>query len=220
MIDKLPDLVQKYNSKDAYENSRDLDREINIDTYSIELKIINKFGRKKNTNWIGLDEQTLQTPYEELFEIFNFLKPYKWMSIVDFGAAYGRVGLVANVFNPNCVFYGIENLKERVDYGNSIFARFGVSNAKIIEENVLNLDFDKLRADIYFVYDFSDIKNIKFLLKQLCQKYSNDEPFFLIARGKAVRSLIIHEFRELYALNGVIHGEEWSLFSSHVSLDS
>lgn len=216
----LAKLVQEYSSKGAYENSRDIDRELGIDTYSIELKILNNYGREKNTNWIGLDEQTLQTPYEELFEVFNHLKAFSWKTIIDFGAAYGRVGLVAKFFNPKAEFFGFENLEERARYGNSTFEKFGITNAKIFEENVLGLNFEQMIADIYFVYDFSDLKNIKFLLKQLCKKYTNDEPFFLIARGKAVRSLIIHEFREFYALNGVIHGKEWSLFSSHMSLES
>ena len=47
--------------------------------------------------WYGLDLQTLQTPYSEIVEMVQHLKPQPEELWLDLGAGYGRMGLASRV---------------------------------------------------------------------------------------------------------------------------
>ena len=179
-----------------------------------------KKGKKKYQGtqaWIGLHPQTLQTPYDEILEAFDFLQNDKIDSIVDFGAAYGRVGVVANSVFPGADFLGYEIIKERIEEGERIFKKLELPNCRLEEKNILEEDFELPEADLYFIYDFSNPEDLKKVLKKISKKMYEDR-FFLIARGKGIRSLIQLRYPEFWASHGVIHKGEWSLYSSFKDL--
>jgi hypothetical protein len=167
--------------------------------------------------WIGLHPQTLQTPFSEIIEFSNFISERKINTAVDFGAAYGRVGIVMNAIFSDLKFIGYEIIDYRAKEGNRIYAELGLDNCFIRTQNILDTDFKVPKADLYFIYDFSDPADLKKLLNKLVDKIYKDR-FFIVARGVGVRSLIQLKYPQLWAAHGAIHGEKWSLYSSFCDL--
>ncbi len=139
--------------------------------------------------------------------------------VIDFGAGYGRVGIVLNSLFPNASFKGHEILKVRSDEANRLYESLNLKRCKIVNENVLVHDFEIESADLYFIYDFSEIQHVEIILRKLLRPLSKKR-FFIVARGEGVRSLIQLEFPELWMRKGAIHRKEWSLYSSEVDLSS
>ena len=82
--------------------------------------------------WVGLDPQTLNTPYHELVEMCDFLKPKEDELVIDLGASYGRLGIVLSHLYPGTHFIGYELVSERVHEGNEVFMRLQMKNSKLI----------------------------------------------------------------------------------------
>ena len=76
--------------------------------------------------WVGLDKDTLQTPYCDILRILQILKLRPYQEVIDLGAAYGRMGLVMGGLYPKNSFTGYEFVKERVNEGNRIYQKFSV----------------------------------------------------------------------------------------------
>lgn len=62
--------------------------------------------------WIGLDLQSLQTPYSEIVEMLEALKPQKNDLWLDLGAGYGRMGVVLGFLQPEVRFIGYEYIEK------------------------------------------------------------------------------------------------------------
>lgn len=168
--------------------------------------------------WIGLHPQILQTPYAEILDFLQLLKNYKINKIVDLGAGYGRVGIVqASVF-PDARFLGYEIIEERVLEGKRVFQELGLSNCDLLSEDILSESFTLPKADVYFIYDFSDPMDLKFILNMLSDIVFKEE-FFIVAKGAGIRSMISNKYPQFFSSHGVIHTKEWSLYSSFVDLN-
>jgi hypothetical protein len=167
--------------------------------------------------WVGLHPQVLQTPYHEILEFLRIVKKYNPQKVLDLGAGYGRVGLVCQQVFPDCEFLGYEIVEERVAEANRIFAKWDYDNCQLELKNIIDKEFVIPDADIYFLYDFSNPKDLRFILNQL-RKRVYTERFFLIVRGKGARSLIQMKYPEFWAAHGAIHKEECSVYSSFTDL--
>ncbi len=201
----------------AIEHSRLLDTYLEIDSLRIEESLASNNKRDIST-WVGLDPQTLQTPFSEIYSFLILLKEFNIKNLVDFGAGYGRIGILSWYLYDDVYFTGYEYIKERRVESIRILEKIGHDKFSIYDNDISKNDFNLPRGDLYFVYDFSDLQSIK----KLCQKISKEfdkHNIFLVVRGKAMRSLIQQQFRELWALNGTIHTENWSLYSSFIDLD-
>ncbi len=154
--------------------------------------------------WMGLPFQTLQTPYSEIITTLNLLKDFRVKRVIDLGAGYGRVGLMVKLLRPNCDFIGYEMVGERVKEGKRVYQLQGLNPQWLKCENIVEESFDIPESDIYFLYDFSDPQDLKVVLDQLTENFFQKE-FFLIAKGKAVNSLIQMKYPVLYAA----HGRHW-----------
>jgi len=181
----------------------------------------NKDNSKKHyegtQTWVGLHPQVLQTPYSEILTFLQILRRYEPKSIVDLGAAYGRIGLVMNSILPNATFTGFEIMDNRVNEARRMWDLLGLTNCSIIKQNILAEEFELPAADIYFIYDFSDMLDVRQMLKKLSKKLYNDR-FFIIARGDGIRSLMQLKFPEFWAAHGAIHYHDWSIYSSFCDL--
>lgn len=105
-----------------------------------------------NQTWVGLDPETLQTPYLELKEMCELLKPKTNSTLVDLGAGYGRLGLVLEALYPTTSFCGYEYVSERVEEGKRIFKALNLAKAELHVQD-LTADFFCLPpADYYFHY--------------------------------------------------------------------
>lgn len=192
-------------------HSRKLDKILGYKVSKIESKLLQKYRSYDQSNddsnkkqhykgtqtWIGLHPQALQTPYSEIYQVLNVLKDSNIEHVVDIGAGYGRVGIVLSVIFPKANFTGFEIVKKRQLEGNRIFKKHGALNSRIELSNVLDLNFKIPDADIYFIYDFSDLDDVNQILNELRQKAIN-KTFFLITRGERVDYLMKNKFNNTW----------------------
>ena len=221
------DLSFFHSMKNSRSFSRDLDKRLGFKISQIESKLLKKYrafdkttdnsNKKKHFSgtetWIGLHPQVLQTPYSEITHFFSYLKNKKIKKVVDFGAAYGRIGLVLAALHPEAEFVGYEILEMRFNEAVRVFETLGLDQLSMSNENILEESFIVPDADIYFIYDFSDPHDLRVILKKLSKKLFDDN-FYLVAKGEGIRSLIQLKYPEFWSCNGVIHEEKWSLYSS------
>lgn len=182
-----------------------LDRAFGFKISKVEIKLEQKYrsfyhaqdpsNRKAHYSgtqtWVGLHPQVLLTPYNDIYEALNLLKTagIEPSKIIDIGCAYGRVAFVSNAVFPEARFIGYEVVRQRVSEANRVLNKLGLINAEVIMANVLEEDFELPSAQVYFIYDFSDIEDIDFILRKLRERPMADK-LFLIARGSRVGSLL------------------------------
>ena len=176
-----------------------------------------KMGIGDSEKWIGLHPDTLQTPYDEFSYFFKLIKGFPIHSVVDFGAGYGRLGIVSHAFFPGSMFTGFELVRERVEEGNRVFKVHKFGNCQLYCQDILEDAFSIPDADFYFLYDFSKPSDIRVILKKLIEKWRQKECFLLV-KGAGVQSLISHKFPEFYSCFGVHRYGDLALYSSFCEL--
>lgn len=139
--------------------------------------------------WVGLDLQTLQTPYSECLRILQLLKVKPYQHIIDLGAAYGRMGVVIGGLFIKNSFVGYEYVKARVDEGNRVFNELGFNRSKLIQQDLSDPEFDLPQADIYFIYDYGQVEHIDHTLKQI-EAIAHKRPLKIVVRGKFTKRII------------------------------
>jgi hypothetical protein len=163
--------------------------------------------------WVGLDLQTLQTPYSEILRILQLLKIRPYQHVIDLGAAYGRMGIVlGGIFGKN-IFTGFEYVKSRVDEGNRIFRELGLGKCQLVTQDLFAKDFKLPEADIYFIYDYGQVEHINHTLKQI-SVVSNTRPVKVVVRGKFTKQIITehHPWLDL-KYEGKL-GESFSIYTA------
>lgn len=148
--------------------------------------------------WVGLDLQTLQTPYSELLRILQLLKLKPYQHVVDLGAAYGRMGVIIGGLHIKNSFTGYEYVKARVDEGNRIYRQLGLNRCGLIADDLARSEFELPEADIYFIYDYGQVEHIDRTLHQL-RVMSMKRPIKIVVRGKFTKRIIAdrHEWMDL-----------------------
>lgn len=148
--------------------------------------------------WLGLDLQTLQTPYSECLRILQLLKIRPYQHIIDLGAAYGRMGIIIGGLYIKNSFTGYEYVKNRVEEGNRIYKELGFNRCELVEQNLFDPQFSLPEADVYFIYDYGQIEHIDHTLNQL-KKVSQKRPLKIVVRGKFTKKIITegHSWLEL-----------------------
>ena len=163
--------------------------------------------------WYGLEIQSLQTPYSEIIEMIDYLKPVKDQTWLDLGAGYGRMGLTLGFLKPEVNFIGYEYVQARVDEGNRLFALWNLTRAKMKQADISKDDFELESADLYFLYDFGskdDIYKVFEKLRLLAQTRSIQ----VVARGRGVRSWIYMDCPWLCEMQSPVVLKNWTLFRS------
>lgn len=164
--------------------------------------------------WVGLDPNSLQTPYAEISEMLKKISPQKNDHIIDLGAAYGRMGFALHYLYPECFFTGYEYLHVRVDEGNRIFNKFQCDRALLIQQDLSHSHFDLPVADIYFIYDYGRPDQIRYTLKAL-EKIGDKKDIIVVARGLACRHYIQKSHPWLSHIFDAYHSDEFSIFSNY-----
>ena len=93
-----------------------------------------------------------------------------------------------------------------------------MNNCHLVVQNIVAKNFLLPQADLYFIYDFSDQHDQKKLLNIFSKKMET-EKFFMVVRGKSMRSLIQNKFPEFYNCFDPMHEENWSIYSSWCDVD-
>lgn len=210
------------------EHSKSIDQFLGFRIHRIERKLIqqyrsfhtdeNKASNKKlhcedgetGESWVGLNPQILLTPYSELYDIFELLKEQSINSIVDIGCAYGRVGIVAKAFFPEASFTGYEIVKKRISEAQRISSLYHLE-LSILNQNVLDENFELPNSSVYFIYDFSHFMHIKTILSKIEQKIGK-HPFILVAKGEDIRSIIQLFFPIFLTKKDPIYKKNWCVF--------
>jgi hypothetical protein len=164
--------------------------------------------------WVGLERETLQTPYSECFRILQLLKIRPYQHIVDLGAAYGRMGVVIGGLYVKNSFTGFELVKARVDEGNRIYRELGLQRCQLIAQDLARPDFELPEADVYFIYDYGQVSHIDHTLRQI-QVVAGSRPLKVVARGKFAKQII--EARHPW-LEVVYQGRNEEFFSIYSGL--
>ncbi|MBL7663961.1 MAG: hypothetical protein JNM93_02420 [Bacteriovoracaceae bacterium] len=171
-------------------------------------KIANPYGNYKTwgpelhqgvQSWVGLDPRTLQTPYATLLEFLKALDFKDGQKFIDFGAAYGRVGILVGALYPQSFFVGYEIAKERVDEGNRIFQLYNFKNATLEHTNLADQKFEYPEADAYFIYDYGQEKHITYTLEQL-RSMAKKREIKIVARGNITKHCL-KDFTDFYLIN-------------------
>jgi hypothetical protein len=162
--------------------------------------------------WIGLDPQTLNTPYSELVQICRMIGEDETGHVVDLGAGYGRLGIVLADLCPHMTFTGYEIVKERVEEGNRVYEKLQMHQAKLYHADLTSTDFILPEASVYFIYDYGKVAHIRQTLKQL-EKLADRKHFKVVARGQGTRSLIDFEHQWLSQIKPVLREENFAIYS-------
>lgn len=139
--------------------------------------------------WLGLNLQTLQTPYSECLRILQILKIRPYQHIIDLGAAYGRMGIVVGGLYIKNSFTGYEYVRARVDEGNRIYKELAFSRCQLLEQDLFDPRFELPEADVYFIYDFGHLEHIDRNLRQM-EAIAYKRPIKVVVRGKFTKMVI------------------------------
>lgn len=139
--------------------------------------------------WVGLDPQTLNTPYGVLKRICDVLKLRAGELVVDLGAALGRLGVVMHQCAPRAHFLGLEYVGERVDEAQRIYRKWGMENARCEVQDLFAQEFSLPEADVFFIYDYGRHDHINATLAQI-QVLAKSKRVRVVARGQATNRLI------------------------------
>jgi len=207
-------------------HARNLDREIGYKINKIEAKLLQKYRSYDESSftggtqhyagtqtWIGLPPHVLQTPYNHIYEALMAIRNYHVERIVDIGCGYGRVGLVMNSLFPDAKFIGYEVLKQRAREANRVYDKLDLSNCEVLLENVLAESFSLPIAQVYFMYDFSEMQDISIILDELVSRMT-EYPFFLITVGDRIDYLIERKYKPFWKENGFIKQGNLKIYSS------
>lgn len=163
--------------------------------------------------WIGLDIQSLQTPYSEIVDMVHKLNPKAGDVWIDLGAGYGRVGLILGLLCSDVEFYGYEFITERVDEGNRVRDNWQIKNGSLLQADLIQDQIDFSKGNVFFLYDFGSRSDVYQMLDKL-KNVAAQKPIQVIARGRGVKNWILMDFPWLSQVNPPQHFDTWSLFCS------
>jgi SAM-dependent methyltransferase len=91
------------------------------------------------------------TPLSVARKAANFLAAEKGSRILDIGSGIGKFCLSAAYYRPGAFYFGIEQRKELVEYGETARLRLGLNNVSFIHGNFTQVDFEKY--DHFYFYN-------------------------------------------------------------------
>jgi len=202
MVDKILGFRIRYVEEMLIAEARGFEPEGNHETWGPTI-------HEGAQTWVGLDIQTLQTPYSECLRILDLLKIKPYQQIVDLGAAYGRMGVLIGGLYAKNSFQGFEYVKARVDEGNRVYRELGLRRVELKHQDLFDSQFEIPEADIYFIYDYGQLEHIDHTLRQL-ERLAMKRPLKVVVRGKFTKRLITdrHPWLELS-----YEGKQEELFS-------
>ncbi len=203
-------IATQTNYQEAKNASAMIDNYLGFKIEDVEKKLTRDINSDQQF-WIGLDVQVMQTPFSEILEMIQYANLIKGQSVIDLGAAYGRMGIVVGALFPEINFLGYEIVKERVCAGNRIYKNWNFLNVGLEHVDLSNPAHVIPDADLYFIYDFGSKKDVYVVLEKLRIK-SRERPIRVIARGGGVRNWIMQDFPWLSQFKPHERFDHWTLF--------
>jgi tRNA G46 methylase TrmB len=140
-------------------------------------------------SWLGLDQQVLQTPYNQLAEILRITEVKPGEKVIDLGAGYGRLGLIMSYLYPQTEFLGIEFVEERIQEARRVFSRFNKQHISLLKQNLREVEALPL-GDIYYIYEFGTKEDLARIVEKL-KTISLQRQIKVVARGKFANQTIL-----------------------------
>ena len=203
-------------------HSVEVDKWLGYLTEPIERAIENKVSSSEVSNrgvtgeqqlWIGLGTQRLQTPYMEIRRLLEKIAPRKGDTVIDLGAAYGRMGFILERHHPDVNFVGYEFVDERVREAQRIFARHGLSRSRVEKADLSDAEFFLPPAPFYFLFDYGARRAIEKTLQDL-QIIARSRAITVIGRGRASRNAIERNHPWLSGVRPPEHFSHYSIYKS------
>lgn len=209
MVDKILGFRQKYIEEMMVAEARGFEPEGSHETWGPSL-------HNGIQTWVGLDLQTLQTPYSECLRILQLLKIRPYQHIIDLGAAYGRMGIVLGGLYIKNSFTGYEYVKSRVDEGNRVYKELGFSRCSLVQQDLFEPSFELPEADVYFIYDYGQVEHIDHTLRQI-EAIAHKRPVKVVVRGKFTRRIIADKHPWLETKYEGKLEEQFSIYSAYIA---
>lgn len=203
---------------EAQEHSRLCDAWLGLRTEETEDEIYERERSRspshwrEHQHWIGLPVKSLLTPYTELREILERVRPVAGQTVVDFGAAYGRLAFVMARHFPEVSFIGYEVVPERVHETRRCMTERPCPRARIEEADVARPEFVPPRAEVYFIYDFGTRDAIEKCLQDLRAISSRHGMVTVVGRGRATRDAIERHHPWLSQVHPASHYPHYSIY--------
>lgn len=172
-----------------------------------------KVASRDQQNWQHLSVQAMQTPYVEIRGILDLLKPQPGETLVDLGAAYGRIGFVMDQHYPEVKFYGFEIEEARVKEAQRVMNLQHVETAQMVAADLAAESFTLPRADYYFIFDYGHERDVRRTLDDL-RTISRTHPIQVVARGRLSRALIHADHLWLSSVYQPMHFPHFSIYRS------
>lgn len=205
--------------------SHEFDLRLGLDSGSVEERLLaasqerdfayaRDRGEIRQEFWIGLGAEEMQTPYTEWLEILELARtssaPSDW---VDLGAGFGRLGWVLSLLDPQARYRGFEWVRDRVEAGRLILARFGIDPGSLQIQDLLDSRFELPDASHYFIFDFGSEPARRKILEDLRAK-ALEHPISVFARGRGIRHQIQQEAPWLSQIVEPVHRPSFSWYRS------
>lgn len=208
MVDKIIGMRQKYIEEMLVAEARGFEPEGSHESWGPVL-------HDGVQTWVGLDIETLQTPYADCLRILQLLKIKPFQHVIDLGAAYGRMGVVIGGLYIKNSFTGYEYVKARVDEGNRVYKELGFSKCELKTQNLFAPDFDLPVADIYFIYDYGHVEHIDHTLKQI-ERIAHQRPIKVVVHGRFTKEIINSHHQWLSPLYEGKWDDKVSIYSAFI----
>ena len=91
------------------------------------------------------------TPLEVAKKAAEYLGSKNKSKILDIGSGVGKFCLAAAHYNPNVLYYGIEQRKSLISYAESAKEKLGLKNVSFIQGNFTQIDF--AQYDHFYFYN-------------------------------------------------------------------
>jgi hypothetical protein len=202
---------------EAMEYSHAIDLWLGFDIEAVEKKIHARLGNSRlgdaQEYWVGLNIQSLLTPYTEIRKLLNRLEIKPGDTLIDLGAGYGRIGLVMGHNFPDSFFIGYEAVEERVQETNRCLDKLKYPNVRMELADLSAPTFKPEPADFYFIYDYGTRPAVKKTLEDL-KEVARTRKITVIGRGRLSRDAIERHHPWLSQVQPPRHFKNYSIYYS------
>jgi hypothetical protein len=208
-----PDLTDRQ----AMEYSEALDHWLGFEIAKVEEQIHARLGTSRlgdpQEYWVGLNIQSLLTPYTEIRILLEQLQLKPGDRLIDLGAGYGRIGFVIGQNYPESSFIGYEAVEERVRETHRCLSRFHFPNVRMEVADLSDPAFRPEPADFYFIYDYGTRPAVEKTLEDLRQ-IARTRKITVIGRGRLSRDAIERHHPWLSQVERPRHFRNYSIYFS------
>lgn len=204
--------------REAMAHAAQVDRWLGFELESVETALRARLGESRLGDpqefWVGLNVQSLLTPYTEIREILDRLAVRPGQRVVDLGAGYARMAFVIGRCHPEVAFTGYEFVPERVAEAERVLAPWGWEPRCRVERADLSApEFRPVEADHYFLYDYGTRPAVEKTLEDL-RAVAARRPITVVGRGRLSRDAIERRHPWLAQVVAPEHFRNYSVYRS------